>query len=180
MRFRDAWLLSALVTLVAVAGAVVVGGSVRHTPQPVAAVGVRDDVSPGSPPTRIRAVSVFDSWDRRRAHAWGHQDARALAALYSPTSPAGRRDVDHLRRWAARGLRVTGLRHQVASFYVRRRTPALLVAVATTRLLAPVAHAGRRSVSLPVGGWHAQVVTWRRTRAGWVVTRTRGVPQPAR
>lgn len=76
---------------------------------------------------------VLAEWDAARARAWADGDPDALAALYTPRSPAGATDVRALRRWLDRGLVVAGLQTQVLSFVVRLERPRRLVVDVTDR-----------------------------------------------
>ena len=65
---------------------------------------------------------MLRAWDAQRAEAWARGDPRRLAALYTPGSVAGRRDVAMLRAWAARGLVVRRLRTQLLAVHELART----------------------------------------------------------
>ncbi|MDP3967947.1 MAG: hypothetical protein Q8Q02_06670, partial [Nocardioides sp.] len=88
----------------------------------VAGAALRDDeVSPdalrdlGADPT-----AVLVAWDAARARAYARGRAGALARLYLPGSVAGHRDVRLLADYAARGLRVRGMRMEIARVEVLR------------------------------------------------------------
>jgi hypothetical protein len=168
-------LLAALLTVVViwlagVAGVSAVGGSsTRHPTEPA----VHRALTPAG-----SALVLLRDWDRRRAAAWASGDPIALARLYVPGSRTGVRDRLDLRRWADRGLRVTGLRQQVRSVRVIARTRQRLVVVVTDRTVGGVAVAATRRTALPTSGWETHRITLRRSGPGWRVVEVRG--QPAR
>jgi hypothetical protein len=67
------------------------------------------------------ALRVLHDWDARRAAAYATGSVSRLRDLYAPGSVAGARDVVLLRRYRARGLRLTGLRTQVLAVRVLDR-----------------------------------------------------------
>lgn len=92
---------------------------------------------------------VLRQWDRQRAAAWVARDPRRLAGLYTAGSVAGRRDVQLLRRWTARSLRVTRLEPQVLALRVVRAGPGRLVLRVTDRVGVLRAELDGRPVALP-------------------------------
>ncbi|MCW2815010.1 MAG: hypothetical protein JWN84_2465 [Nocardioides sp.] len=92
----------------------------------------RVDAAPvvvGSP-----AREVLRRWDAARAQAWTSADTAGLAALYTPGSVAGRRDVAMLRAWSERGARVTALSTQLLRLQVLLEQPTRLELVVTDRV----------------------------------------------
>lgn len=178
-------LLSALLVVTAcglvAACAVVLLGDDAPAPRLGGAAGVAQDAddaddaatvhpSPSDrPPERQDAVSfaraVLRRWDAARASAWRAGDTDALAALYTPGSVAGRRDVAMLRRWNGRGVRVTGMTVQVLALRVLRRDEQRLVLRVTDRLVG--ARAGR--VTLPRDQPTTRRVELRRSQGTWRV-----------
>ena len=136
--------------------------------------------SPGSPlPVSAHAtargphaLAVLRGWDRRRADAWAAGDPAVLARLYVAGSRTGRRDVRDLRRWRERGLRVTGLRQQVAALSLRRRTPGRLTVVVIDRTVDGVALGGPYRQGLPRSAWQAHRIRLRRVGGTWLVAET--------
>lgn len=128
-------------------------------------------------PSRTTVLRVLADWDERRAEAWAAGDARALAALYGPGSPAGRSDVTMLRRWTSRGLTVSGLRMQVLDVDVRSRSAERLVVVVTDRVAAGEAVGPAGRTPLPRDAVSTREVVLE--RAGeWRVVRVRPLPAP--
>lgn len=95
------------------------------------------------------ASAVLHDWDDRRAAAWAAGDPAALAALYTPGSPAGRADLALLRAWRDRGLRVRGMQQQLLEIEVRRASATRLDLVVTDRLTGAVARGRGVRVPLP-------------------------------
>ena len=124
------------------------------------------------------ALGVLHRWDRRRADAWAAGDPAVLTRLYVAGSRTGRRDVRDLERWRERGLRVAGLRQQVAALSLRRRAPGRLTVLVTDRTVDGVATGGRYRVGLPRSAWLTHRVTLRRVRGTWRVVEAQA--QPAR
>lgn len=123
-------------------------------------------------------LSVLRAWDQRRAAAYASGDPAALRALYRPGSGAGDRDVRLLRRYAARGLRVTGLQTQVLAAAVRTHDRDRLVLAVTERLAGGLAIGARTRVRLPHGSPRERVVVLVRGDDGWMVAAVRE-PEPA-
>lgn len=163
-------MLAILVTLTAVAAAAADGGGAttpRRTPP-------RPDVPTSA---AIRVAEILRAWDRRRAAAWARGEPAGLARLYTPGSRTGAGDVADLRRWRDRGLRVVGLRQQVAGIGLRRHTRGHLVLTVTERTVDGIA-VGRRRTALPVSGWETHVISLRHVHGRWLVDEV--VAQPAR
>jgi hypothetical protein len=166
------WAVSAVVTLSIVAACVRQAGAPDAVPdltRPVA-THVR---APGP-----HALAVLHRWDRRRAAAWAAGDPVALARLYVGGSRTGRRDIHELQRWRERGLRVIGLREQVASLALRRRSAGHLAVVVTERTVDAVAVGGPYRLGLPRSAWETHRVTLRLVHRTWRVVEARA--QPAR
>lgn len=112
---------------------------------------------------------VLHDWDQARARAWEAGDAHALAALYEPASRAGAADVALLRRYLARGARVSGIRMQVlAARALVRRADRLQVEVVERFAGATVGGA-----SVPAGRPVRRVVELRRHGTVWLVAGVR-------
>jgi hypothetical protein len=115
------------------------------------------------------AVRVLHDWDARRAAAWAHGDPGALRSLYVAGSCSRRADRAALTAYAGRGLRVPGLRFQVASVDVLARSPGRLVLAVTDRLVTAVAVGDGARWRLPADRWSSRVVSLRRVGGAWRV-----------
>ena len=125
----------------------------------------------GSPSERTAPLTVLRQWDRARAAAWREADPRALARLYVAGSRAGRADRGLLAAYAARGLRVTGMRMQVASVEVVTATDDRMVLVVTDRLVGAIALGRGARIRLPRDGWSRRRTVLVRTGEDWRVAR---------
>ena len=140
-------LLAAVVTVIPIGlGRVAQGGRAPSRAPAMSIVG--DQTSP-----EARALTLLRRWDGHRAAAWAAGDVGRLTALYAPGSRTGRRDVADLRRWTARGLRVTGLRQQVASFRVVGRRASSVTAVVVDRTVDGIAVGAGRRTAVPTSAW---------------------------
>jgi hypothetical protein len=139
------------------------------TPRPVPVASRADPAAP--PPDE--ALAVLHAWDRARADAWAAGDARALGALYTPGSAAGRRDVAMLRRWSDRGLVVRGMAMQVLDARLRVRTADRMVVVVTDRLTGAVAVGPGVRRPLPEDRASTRTLTLRRGARVWQVVSVR-------
>lgn len=97
----------------------------------VEAVGVARDDAAGEVSA---ARAVLRRWDAARAGAWASGDTAALAALYTPGSVAGARDVAMLAAWVERDVVVSALTTQVLRLQVLLERPRRLVLVVTDRV----------------------------------------------
>jgi hypothetical protein len=174
MRTRTHLLLATVLTLAAVAAAGIAAGGAaggaaapRRTPTRVDA--------PSS--AALRAADVLRAWDQRRAAAWAAGDVGELARLYTPGSRTGARDVAELRRWTRRGLRVVGLRQQVAALRLRVPASHHLVLTVTDRTVDGIA-VGPRRTALPTSAWVTHRIGLRRVHGRWLVDEV--VAHPAR
>ncbi len=115
------------------------------------------------------ALSLLRAWDRRRSQAWADGDAAALTDLYTRASRTGRHDRAMLAAYAARGLRVTGLRTQVLDASLRSWAPGRVTLEVTDRVVG--AHAVGRGVriSLPQDRPSTRVISLRRVSGAWRV-----------
>ena len=119
---------------------------------------------------RTGPITVLRAWDRERAAAWRDGDVRALGRLYTAGSPAGRADREMLRAYLQRGLRVTGLRMQVASAVVRRPGNERMVLLVTDRLSGTAVASGPDGVHpLPHDRWTTRRVVLVWTGERWQV-----------
>lgn len=126
----------------------------------------------------LRASTVLRAWDHRRAAAWARGDASALASLYTPGSRTGARDVGQLRRWHSRGLRVVGLRQQVAELRMPVETSRWMVLTVTERTVDGVAVGQHRRTALPRSAWTRHRIRLMRAHGQWLVDEV--LAQPAR
>ena len=123
----------------------------------------RASVSPARA-VEVPAIRALRGWDRRRAEAYAAGDLAALRRLYVPGSRAGAADLAMLRRYVARGIRVTGMRMQLLAVDVRAHTPRLLRLRVTDRLT-------RAEAVAAGGGWHAALPRDRATVHELTMTR---------
>jgi hypothetical protein len=173
MRTRTFLLLATSLTVVPITGAGVVGEVAAGGAAPPETA-VRRVAAPLS---AARAASrVLRVWDHRRANAWARAEPAALARLYTPPSGTGARDVAELRRWRSRGLRVVGLRQQVAELRVRDRTSRSLVLRVTDRTVGGIAVGRHRRTALPASVWTTHRIRLRRTHGRWRVVEVRDRP----
>jgi hypothetical protein len=115
-------------------------------------------------------LAVLHDWDARRAAAWSAGDTAALARLYTARSTAGRADVTLLHRYAARGLRVRGMRMQLLGARVLTVRPRVIVLEVVDRLDdAVVVRAGDPGVTrrLPVDAATTHRLELRRVDGLW-------------
>lgn len=130
--------------------------------------------SAGAFGTERPALRVLHRWDARRARAYASGDAATLRSLYLPGSQAAAADVRVLRAYAARGLRVRGIRMQVLEVRVLAHRPGLWRLRVTDRLHHAVAVGpdGRR-VALPHADASTHDIVLRRDRGVWRVAAVR-------
>jgi len=173
MRTRTLLLLAAVATVGSIwlAGVAEGGRAARDE-------GRTATTSSGPEAREPEALGVLHRWDRRRAGAWATGDPVALSRLYTRGSSTGRLDVHALRRWTRRGLRVTGLRQQVAALRVVRIGPRQLVVVVTDRTVGGIALGAGRRTPVPVGRWARHRIALVRVSGHWRVAEARA--QPAR
>ena len=127
-----------------------------------------------SPPASVTdPADVLRAWDGRRARAYAAGDRAALRALYLPGSAAGSRDVDLLRRYTDRSLRVVGLQTQLLTVHVQRRAPGRLVLRVTDRVTGATAVSRGARIRLPASAPRARQVTLVRRDGRWVVAAVR-------
>ena len=158
----SSFLARSLVALAASAVALGVALVVDREPS-AAPVRAQPSAAEPAPPRASHGREVLRGWDRARAEAWAAGDVRALAAVYTPRSVAGRRDVDRLRAWRERGWRVEGLRTQVGALRVVQETPRSLTLLVADRVVGAVAvRPGSEPVALPRDRWDTREVVLRR------------------
>jgi hypothetical protein len=120
------------------------------------------------------ALAVLHDWDGQRAAAWADGDPEALALLYAPGSSAGAADVALLRRYAARGLSVRGIRMQLLRARVLVVRPRRVALEVTDRLTSAVAVRGgdeTASRPLPADAVSTRLLELRRVGDRWLMTR---------
>ncbi len=105
------------------------------------------------------ALRVLHAWDARRADAWAAGSPVRLRALYVSGSAAGEADVRLLRRYRARGLRVTGMRTQVLALHVLEQRPHRRRVEVSDRLAGAVVVGAGRRTALPRDAASTRVVT---------------------
>ena len=151
---------------IAVAALLVVGAALLPGDDPVQRQEVAAD--------RTGPLEVLRAWDRDRAAAWRHGDLRALGRLYVPGSRAGEADRAMLASYVDRGLRVTGMRMQVAAAEVRQADDDRVVLVVTDRLVGAEARSGEGALSLPADGWSRRRLVLVRGGERWQVAAVTG------
>ncbi len=114
-------------------------------------------------------LSLLREWDRRRSQAWAHGDAAALTDLYTRASRTGRHDRAMLAAYAARGLRVAGLRTQVLDASLRAWTPERVTLEVTDRVVGAQAVGRGVRISLPRDRPSTRVISLRRVSGAWRV-----------
>lgn len=134
-------------------------------------------VEPGEDRTRV--LDVLRIWDRARAQAWRRADPEALAALYTPGSRSGRADRALLAAYAERGLRVTGMRMQVADLDVVSASADRIELLVTDRLVGAVVVGRRTRLALPHDGWSRRRLVLRRGPQAWRVVEVADQPRSA-
>lgn len=111
----------------------------RPSATPPVVVAVADSVRDPSPGAlrdpRAPSSAVLAAWDAARGRAYAQGSAEALVRLYVPGAVAGRRDARLLADYADRGLRVRGMRMEVARLEVVRDRPRTRVLRVTDRLV---------------------------------------------
>lgn len=90
-----------------------------------------------TPAAPVTPTGVLREWDEARSAAWADGDTHALGRLYVAGADAGERDVEMLRRYVNRGLRVEGLTTQLLEVSEVSRTEEEWVLEVTDRV-----HAG--------------------------------------
>lgn len=141
-----------------------------------------DDDRSGSGPApatdRTGPLAVLRAWDRERAAAWRDGDLEALGDLYTPGSRAGAADRAMLAAYVDRGLRVTGMRMQVAAAGVARARDDRLVLVVTDRLASAEARGPGGTVPLPADRWSSRRVVLVRGDERWQVAQVTAQRRP--
>lgn len=137
-----------------------------------------DQPVPVSQPAAVQLepLRVLHEWDAARSLAWEHADPVALEGLYLPRSTAGVEDVALLKRYAARGVRLRGIRMQVLSarIVVKRETRMQLVVV--ERFAGAHAETASGARSLPAGRPVRRIIDLRRYSGRWLVAAVRSLP----
>jgi hypothetical protein len=156
--------LAWLVTVLAISAGVL---AAQPRIEPVETSSARSPAARGSD---VAAAGVLRAWDAQRALAWAHGDVRALTALYTRGSAAGRRDRTMLRAWVARGLVVRGMATQLLAVREVRRTASTWTLRVTDRLVGgdAVGRGARRP--LPNDAPTIRTVELRRVGGSWLVS----------
>ena len=128
-------------------------------------------VPPSGSPSAPRAVLA--QWDERRSAAWAFGDVEALRSLYAVGSRTGEQDLELLRHYLARGLRVEGLATQVLALDVVDRSPERLVLDVTDRVVGGTAVGGPTPIALPADRASTRRVVLVRPGERWVVAEAR-------
>lgn len=135
--------------------------------------------APTAPPARsagATALGILHAWDADRARAYATLRTQRLRELYVPGSSAGRADVELLRRYQQRGVRVAGMRTQVLSLAVLVHRADLWRLRVTDRLVGAVAVGHGSRATLPRDRPSAHEITlMRATDGSWRVAVVREV-----
>lgn len=115
------------------------------------------------------ALALLHEWDHRRSRAWTDGDTAALADLYTRTSRTGRHDRAMLAAYAARGLRVTGVRTQVLEASLRSWAEGRLRLEVTDRVVGAQATGHGVRIPLPRDRPSTRVISLRRVSGVWIV-----------
>ena len=115
------------------------------------------------------ALALLRAWDHRRSRAWADGDAGALADLYARASRTGRHDRAMLAAYAARGLRVTGLRTQVLTASLRSWAPDRVTLEVTDRVVGAHAVGRGARIPLPRDRPSTRVISLRQVSGEWLV-----------
>lgn len=136
---------------------------------------------PVSQPAAVRPepLQVLHEWDAARAVAWEQADPVALAGLYLPGSATGAQDVAALNRYAARGVRLRGIRMQVLSARIVVKRAARMRLVVVERFAGAQAETSRGVRALPAGRPVRRVIDLRRSAGRWLVAAVRSLPREA-
>jgi len=116
-----------------------------------------------------QALALLHEWDHRRSRAWTDGDAAALADLYTRTSRTGRNDRAMLAAYAARGLRVTGLRTQVLEASLQSWAEGRVRLEVTDRVVGVHAVGPGGRTPLPQDRPSTRVISLRRVSGAWLV-----------
>lgn len=125
------------------------------------------------PSQREQALSVLREWDALRSEAYAAADVTALSGLYADGSAAGANDIAMLRRYAARGLRVTGIRTQILAADVREFSETVVRLKVTDRMVGARAVGRSESVDLPRDRASTRTISFVRRHGSWVVDEVR-------
>lgn len=122
---------------------------------------------------REQALTVLREWDARRAEAYAAADVTALSQLYAEGSVAGANDTAMLRRYAARGLRVTGIRTQLLAAEVQEFSATSVRLTVTDRMVGARAVGPLETVDLPRDRASTRTISFVRRHDSWVVDEVR-------
>jgi hypothetical protein len=135
----------------------------------VAAACAHADAEGGDSRRTTYALGLLREWDQRRAQACTDGEAAALAGLYTRGSRTGRHDRRMLAAYAARELRVTGLRTQVLSARISSWAPDRVTLQVTDRVWGARAVGPGVRISLPRDRASTRTVSLRRVDGSWLV-----------
>lgn len=143
--------------------------------EPPVAVPSDPPAPPREPPLseRERALKVLREWDAQRSEAYAAADVTALGRLYAAGSTAGANDTAMLRRYAARGLRVTGIRTQILAADVRDLSATKVRLQVTDRMVGARAVCRAETVDLPHDRASTRTISFVRRNGSWVVDEVR-------
>jgi hypothetical protein len=181
------WLVAAAVwSVIAVAHSPGTAGVDRSEPDPTTvdrpgrALGAADRGSRPPAPTRLAStgsdwVTVLDRLDRRRERAYALGDPHRLRSVYVAGSPVLRHDLELLRAYRERGVRLTGVRLRVLDAREMGRDGPYVRLRVIDRLDRPTAHTEHGSVRMPRDQATARVIVLRDVAEGWRIAAVRAV-----
>lgn len=132
-----------------------------------------EEAGPSEPSEREQALTVLREWDALRAEAYAAADITALSGLYAEGSTTGANDIAMLRRYAARGLRVTGIRTQILAADVREFSDTVVRLKVTDRMVGARAVGRSETVDLPRDRASTRTISFVRRHGSWVVDEVR-------
>jgi hypothetical protein len=123
---------------------------------------------------RARALQVARDWDEARTSALLAGDVPRLRELYRPGSGLARQDVDLLRRYAGRGVRLRSMARQVLAVDVHVSSPRAVALTLVERLVAVRAQVDGLERTLPTPALTTHRLHFERVDGRWRLSSVRG------
>lgn len=142
----------------------------------VALLGCAHNPTAEHPTAATDPLQVLHDWDAARALAWERADPAALERLYLPGAAVGRRDLVLLRRYQARGVRLSGMQMQVLSARVEVKQSTRLRLVVVERFAGAHVESAAGARQLPAGVPVTRVIELRKPGERWLVSSVRQLP----